>query len=358
MKFSFFTGLVSRPRPGRVNWPVSPARFDQTAAEQALERFLHLFDLADRLGFDWLATPEHHALPFLVGDPLLIAAMLSRRGYRARIALLGLLVGGRDPALLAENVAAVDQLTGGNAVYGLFRGFANEQITFDVAPEDFRERQEEAVALLLRAWEEPEPFAWQGRHFARRSVSSWPRPVQNMSKAVLVTANSPDSARFAARRGLSVGIGHKTVEAAARLAALYREEAARAGWSPTPENILYHADVYVAAPGVDAWAEAERLGLGRLPNSLDGETPGRRRIRRALGETEPDAGRAVDRVMRFCGDPEAVTAQIAQARDQIGFGVLNGVFRAPGPAYEACVSSMTLFAEQVIPRLRESSGEA
>ena len=34
------------------------------------------------------------------------------------------------------------------------------------------------MRTILRAWKEPEPFGWQGRHFHYRTVSVWPKPLQ------------------------------------------------------------------------------------------------------------------------------------------------------------------------------------
>ncbi len=41
-----------------------------------------------------------------------------------------------------------------------------------------RERFEEARQLILRAWSEPEPFAFNGKYNQLRYVNLWPRPVQ------------------------------------------------------------------------------------------------------------------------------------------------------------------------------------
>ena len=41
-----------------------------------------------------------------------------------------------------------------------------------------RERTDEGMELILKAWTEPYPFAWQGRHFQYRMVSIWPKPLQ------------------------------------------------------------------------------------------------------------------------------------------------------------------------------------
>ena len=49
---------------------------------------------------------------------------------------------------------------------------------YDLNPEESRERTDEDMELILRAWKEPQPFGWQGRHFHYRTVSVWPKPLR------------------------------------------------------------------------------------------------------------------------------------------------------------------------------------
>ena len=51
-------------------------------------------------------------------------------------------------------------------------------IAYGVDPSQSWERFEEAYDLVLRAWTEPEPFGWEGKHYQFRTVSIWPRPLQ------------------------------------------------------------------------------------------------------------------------------------------------------------------------------------
>ena len=53
----------------------------------------------------------------------------------------------------------LDTLTGGRVVAGMLRGTANEYVTYDVNPAESRSRFEEAMALIVRAWTEPQMLA-------------------------------------------------------------------------------------------------------------------------------------------------------------------------------------------------------
>jgi hypothetical protein len=63
-------------------------------------------------------------------------------------------------------------------IVGMLRGTTNEMLTYDLYPEESRERTDEGMELILRAWKEPQPFGWQGRHFRYRTVSVLPKPLQ------------------------------------------------------------------------------------------------------------------------------------------------------------------------------------
>jgi hypothetical protein len=42
----------------------------------------------------------------------------------------------------------------------MLRGTTNEMLTYDLNPEESRERTDEGMELILRAWTEPEFFGW------------------------------------------------------------------------------------------------------------------------------------------------------------------------------------------------------
>ena len=75
----------------------------------------------------------------------------------------------------------LDTLAPGRIVVGLLRGTTNEYLSYDLNPKESRERTDEGMELILKAWTEPQPFGWQGRHFQYRTVSIWPRPQAHRS---------------------------------------------------------------------------------------------------------------------------------------------------------------------------------
>src|SRR5215469_4275641 len=128
---------------------------------------------------DWVSVSEHHYSPRILTPSLPIAAAyIASHVHNIKIALLGPIVPQSNPVLLAEEMAMLDTMAEGRLIVGMLRGTTNEMMTYDLNPEESRERTDEGMELILRAWKEPEPFGWQGRHFHYRTVSVWPKPLQ------------------------------------------------------------------------------------------------------------------------------------------------------------------------------------
>jgi len=133
----------------------------------------------EALGFDWVSVAEHDYSPQrLTPAPIVAAAHLVGCTKNITIAVLGPIVSQSNPVQVAEELAMLDTLSEGRLVVGLLRGITGEYLSYGLNPTEARERTTEAMDLILKAWTEPQPFGWEGRHFRFRTVSVWPRPLQ------------------------------------------------------------------------------------------------------------------------------------------------------------------------------------
>ena len=132
------------------------------------------------LGFDGISVNEHHQNAYgLMPSPVVMAAALSRRTKDCKIAILGNAFGLREhPLTLAEEHAMIDNITGGRLITGMVRGVGCEYFSMGVNPAYSLERHIEAHDLVIRAWTEPGPFAFEGKHYHFEYVNTWPRPYQ------------------------------------------------------------------------------------------------------------------------------------------------------------------------------------
>ena len=166
----------------------------------------------EQLGFDWISVSEHHYSPrILTPSPVVSAAWLAARVDTIKIALLGPIVPTSNPIRVAEELAMLDTLAPGRIVVGLLRGTTNEYLSYDLNPAEARERTDEGMELILKAWSEPQPFGWQGRYFQYRTVSIWPRPQQPPAPTY-VLGTSAEAGAFAARHHLGLGVSYGKFE--------------------------------------------------------------------------------------------------------------------------------------------------
>jgi alkanesulfonate monooxygenase SsuD/methylene tetrahydromethanopterin reductase-like flavin-dependent oxidoreductase (luciferase family) len=365
--------------PSWAGWPGAPQLFEPERALRSHRRMLELSELADETGFDWITLAEHHYSEHLMApSPMLLAAELSQRLRRARLAIMGVVIPLTNPVRVAEEFAMLDLMTGGRlAMAGFFRGTPNEYLTYGTDPAHSREMYEEGIELVVRAWTTPVAFGWEGRHYQHRLISIWPRPVQQPHPPVLVSGNSPGSGDFAARHRFSIGLAFLPPQAAARSAAYYRAAAAAAGWTAEPENIVYRAFGYVAATDEQARRDCAEHGFGALGGGLSAQGPGFSRYTPALADvgqryggpvltTPPGGGAAAGAggpaagaaaagpvLPPLCGSPETVLGQVRELRDSIGAGVLDLILYNDALPHELARESVRLFGTEVIPQARD-----
>ncbi len=136
-----------------------------------------LVDDLERLGFDslWLSERLTHDGP----DPLVALAYAAGRTRRLKLGTSVLVLPGRNPAILAKELASLDRLSAGRLllVLGLGASDPAEHQAFGVASRERGPWVEEALPLLRRLWTE-DAVDHDGPRFHYRGLSVRPRPIQ------------------------------------------------------------------------------------------------------------------------------------------------------------------------------------
>ena len=369
MKASFFVSLpygqVSEPVK---QWPVPNRLFDAEQAVRVVESRLDDVQLADELGFDWIGCAEHHYSPgSLASNVSAVAAAITQRAKQARVCIMGALLPLNNPVRVAEEYALVDTLSGGRLVAGLLRGAPYEYLVYNVPPAESRSRFEEAWELVVRAWSDTEPFGWEGDHYRFRHVSIWPRPVQQPLPPIFISGSSKESAEFAARKRVGLGLAFTNLAAAKPAAQYYYEQASAHGWTPTPDQMIYgHVPVYLADTDEQAIAaarprvEGAHLSPGMLKaNRLVAEAgffgprnPDLLRRFQTMGSHPPlTLEQQVELGTLLCGAPDTVLQQLRRIREELGAGVVSLNFET-GASHSETQTTMRRFASDVLPRMR------
>jgi alkanesulfonate monooxygenase SsuD/methylene tetrahydromethanopterin reductase-like flavin-dependent oxidoreductase (luciferase family) len=352
MKASFFQrGGYSAPQSIRSDWPVSPALYEPEYGRRSLRQAIEQCEFADRLGFDWVSFSEHHYMTTVAPNPALAAAAVAARVRNAKIAMIGHNLTLNNPIRVAEDLATLDTLSEGRLVVGFLRGTPNEFQAYTVNPAESRDLALESMELILRAWTERVPFSWEGRHYQYRTVAVWPRPVQQPYPRCYVLGNSKDTAEFAARHRLGIGVAYLPFPLLSQTIAYYRERSADAGWQPTPDDILYRGAICIAHSEEEARQMAARSVFKNLNVIMRGA------INETVARLDPSGmnlAKMGDAPMaRFVGTPDMIRQQIADCKAHGGAGVIDFGFHVPGMAHEEIMSSMELFGAHVLPRIRD-----
>ena len=196
MKAALFSPMRYQGPSSGTGWPIAGTTYSVEAAEKSMRSALAQFRLADEVGFDWVTVAEHHYSPFSLNpNPMLTAGALTQIVRRAKIALLGSTIPILNPIRVAEEFAMIDTMSGGRVIAGMLRGTPNEYVTYNINPAESRERFEEALALIVAAWTQTEPFGWQGRYYEYRTISIWPRPVRAQPSCCCKPMQHPRASR-------------------------------------------------------------------------------------------------------------------------------------------------------------------
>ncbi|HZP42100.1 MAG TPA: LLM class flavin-dependent oxidoreductase [Candidatus Binatia bacterium] len=171
-------------------WVDLPNRlYDPERGHALYNEYLDMLEYADQMGFDAVGVNEHHQNAYgMMPSPNLMAAALARRTERAMILVLGnSIVLYNPPVRVAEEFAMLDVISGGRLIAGFPVGTSMDtNYCYGENPATIREKYREANDLILKAWAEREPFAWNGKYTKLRYVNLWPQPIQKPRPPVWV----------------------------------------------------------------------------------------------------------------------------------------------------------------------------
>jgi alkanesulfonate monooxygenase SsuD/methylene tetrahydromethanopterin reductase-like flavin-dependent oxidoreductase (luciferase family) len=358
MQVSYFeTGRYYAPSNLPRQWPMPAGAYDREAGSRAFRGMVERSRYVEELGFDWVSVSEHHYSPRILTPSLPIAAAyIGSQVHNIKIALLGPIVPQSNPVLLAEEMAMLDTMTEGRLIVGMLRGTTNEMMTYDLNPEESRERTDEGMELILRAWKEPQPFAWQGRHFHYRTVSVWPKPLQQPLPPIYALGTSSEASDFAARNHVGLGVSFGPFDAMGKVTGYYKDQCARWGWQPEPHQVIYRANILIGETdekAQQALAQYPREAVFQLKAGVAAALLELDQ-RNVAGEGRRPAN--VNRALpiNFCGGPDEIVAQLKVAREQIGCGVVDLSFHTPGSEDPgALTEALELFGKKVLPHIRD-----
>jgi alkanesulfonate monooxygenase SsuD/methylene tetrahydromethanopterin reductase-like flavin-dependent oxidoreductase (luciferase family) len=111
-------------------------------------------ELAEQCGYHSFWLPESHfAGPASVPEPIVLLAAVAARTTTIKLGTTSYLLPIRNALQAAEQVAVLDQLSGGRLILGLGRGFEKNMLSaFDVNPTEKRELLNRNLDVMKAAW--------------------------------------------------------------------------------------------------------------------------------------------------------------------------------------------------------------
>lgn len=367
MSWPYLPDSFARDHDSAWVW-VPNSLYDPARGHLLYRTYLDTLAYADELGFDGVCVNEHHQTAYgLMPSPNLIAAALAQRTKRCKIAVIGnALPLYNPPTRVAEEMAMLDLLSGGRLVAGMVVGGGPEYFASSLDPTTAREKFNEALELILKAWTTPGPFVWNSKHYFIRYVNPWPRPLQQPHPPIWIPGvGSAETIDLVARRHFCyMGIPYFHIDVFRRVFDQFRDACSRAGYTAAPEQMGWGVPIYVAETDRQAREQFEppfRYFIDNLLKNVLLSPPGYTSAKSALALLKNrkhflSEQRSWDDIEKgafaIVGSPETVRQKLEHYQKQLGAGVLLTGCQIGSAGQEQTHRSMELLAREVMPRLR------
>ncbi|MDA0263675.1 MAG: LLM class flavin-dependent oxidoreductase [Chloroflexi bacterium] len=331
-----------------------PCAVDQDPAARVRDTIAQC-QLADELGFDSVWLAELHFNPWfsVMSAPLMIASAVAQATKRIRIGNAVSLLPLHQPIRLAEEVATLDVLSNGRAIFGVGRGSMPTHFEgYGIDQEEGRDRFLEGLEVVLGSWAD-DNFTYQGKYFQAHGLGVIPKPLQQPHPPVYVAANSADTFGIVGELGHNILVAPTIVSREGALAGLasYRAELAENGHDAADVKVNVNVPIHVAA--------SEKEARAGFTKTIDNYLDTLRDIGRARGASKGSSrastltAESVMEEFAAVGTPDQVTAKLERFRDLYGPEEFMCWFNIGGMLPHAEVqSSMRLFAKEVMPRFQ------
>ncbi len=355
--------------------------FDPRRAHHMYNDFMDELEYAATCGFDAICVNEHHSNGYgLMPSPNLIAASLSRRTTDTTICVMGnSLALYNPPTRVAEEFAMIDCISGGRLIAGFPVGTPMDDcFAYGQNPSQLRERYYEAHDLVMKAWQHPDTFAFNGRYNQQRYINIWPRPVQRPHPPVWIPGGgSIETWQWCAEKDYVYSYlsyyGHKIGKAtmdgywaemdrlgkdrnpyragfAQTVAVAESREQAIELYTQAAEYFFFrclHIDPRFAAPPGYTTEATMRFGLTSQVSAAAARSQARPTEMKEL----VDAGYLV------IGSPDEVVEQISELANNLHVGNLMLLLQFGNMSKDLTKYNTRLFAERVMPKLRDKFAE-
>ena len=303
--------------------------------------------MVDQLGLDLVWFTEHHFLedghlPNFVPVAGAVAALTKRVRISTDICLLPF----AHPLRLAEDLAVLDNLSGGRMELGVGMGYAAHEFRAFGVPQSRRvSLTEEGLQILRLAWS-GEPFSFAGKRWQFDDVRVTPDPVQPGGPPLWIAGMAVASAERAARFDthlLPQGAREDVLDP-------WRAKLTESGRDPQQYRVGIIRSVFVTDDAERDWPKIRKAEQYRM--SVYGK----------FFKETTDRLSAFDRNRVsipqgwIVGDVDHCVSELTSFIDEFGLTDVVTWGAAPGLPPAELSPSIERFAREVVPRVRQLVG--
>ena len=172
---------------------------------ETYEKFTHLVQTIETLGYDEAWVTEHHFTPnSLTPAPLLMMGHFLAKTETIRLGSAAVLLGFHNPIEVAEQLAVLNTLHPNRVACGFAKGgpFESQNAIFKSNSDLSRARMEEAVPALINLLQSDKQ-THQGEHYQWSEVGIHPQSEFKNEQFLLATSNT-STLRLAAKHNLGL----------------------------------------------------------------------------------------------------------------------------------------------------------
>lgn len=327
---------------------------DQTgkrlSPDAALKQLVKEAQLADELGLDVFALGEHHREEYTVSSPEIVLGAMAMVTKQIKLGTAVTVLSSDDPVRVFERFSTLHALSNGREQIMLGRGSFTESFPlYGYNLEDYNELFEEKIGMWAKLLEN-QPMNWEGK-FTQKLTDTriFPQLPEGETIDTLVgVGGSPDSIVRAVYYDFPVMLAIIGGEPSRFLpyVELYKRAAVQLKQPVRPLGMHSHGVI------LEDGAEAQKVAWEYIKQSMDkiGADRGWAPMTRDRFEFEVEKG------SYYVGTPEQVAQKLAKNMKTLGISRFDLVYGTGGQRIDHRTETIRLYAEQVVPRVKELLG--
>jgi alkanesulfonate monooxygenase SsuD/methylene tetrahydromethanopterin reductase-like flavin-dependent oxidoreductase (luciferase family) len=322
---------------------------------------------AEAMGFDYVGPVEHHFTDYgACPDPFQMLAYVAAKTKKIDLITAAVILPWNNPLRVVEQAIELDILSGGRLILGMGRGAARREFrSFGVELKDSREMFDEAAQIIISGVETGIVEA-DGAWYKIPRTEIRPGPFKSFKDRMVQVTMSPSSADVAARFGLqalrfSQGDWRNAIPEINQYRSTFEQAHGR---KPPPfiisDFVLCFEDKQRIADYVDKYFSRMFKTVGNHYEFMSDHFKDLPTYStwKVLGEMAEKAG-GLDNAYRdyitgnLLGTPEELIEHHRKRKELVGDYEMLANFSWGGLPYEYVYESARLFADKVLPHIKD-----